>query len=230
MKNNRMKASHSSLTQEEDEKGRKARMRKIVGQLKVLFPNATCSLGYENPLQLLIATILSAQCTDERVNRVTPGLFKRYAEAADFAQAGPGEIEGAIHSTGFFKSKAKSIRNCCRALVEEHGGEVPASMEALTRLAGVGRKTANVVLGNAFGMAEGVVVDTHVRRISNRLGMTTHQDPVKIEQDLMVLVPKADWTVFAHLVIRHGRATCTARSPECEVCEIGRLCPSRGKV
>ncbi len=214
----------------EDEKGRKARTRKIIAGLKKTFPDARCSLTYSKPLELLIATILSAQCTDERVNRVTPGLFRTYPTAADYAKAPLEELEEAIHSTGFFRNKAKSIQACCRALVAGHEGEVPASMEALTALAGVGRKTANVVLGNAFGLAEGVVVDTHVRRISNRLGLTGHRDPAKIEQDLVALVPRKDWTVFSHLLIRHGRATCTARSPDCEGCEIGTLCPSRGKV
>lgn len=211
---------------EENVKGRQARTRKIIARLKALFPDANCSLVYSNPLELLIATILSAQCTDERVNRVTPGLFRRYPAAADYAEAPIEELEQAIRSTGFFRNKAKAIRACCRTLVERHGGEVPASMEALTALEGVGRKTANVVLGNAFDTAEGVVVDTHVRRISNRLELTGHQDPVKIEEDLMVLVPRADWTVFSHLLIRHGRTTCTARSPACEACEIGVLCPS----
>jgi len=211
----------------EDQAARKARTRKLIAKLKQLFPDADCSLRHDNPLQLLIATCLSAQCTDERVNRVTPDLFRRFPTAKNFAEADLEEIEVLIHSTGFYRNKAKNIQKCCRDLVDQHGGEVPDSMEALTRLAGVGRKTANVVLGNAFGIEEGVVVDTHVKRISNRLGLTRHQDPVKIEQDLVDLVPRKNWTVFPHLLILHGRATCTARSPDCEVCSLARWCPSR---
>ena len=211
----------------EDSEGRKARTRKIVGRLKALFPDAACSLVYSNPLELLIATILSAQCTDERVNRVTPALFREYPAAADYADSPLEELEEAIRPTGFYRNKAKAIQSCCRTLVEIYAGEVPASMEALTALSGVGRKTANVVLGNAFGMAEGVVVDTHVRRITGRLGLTRQRDPVRIERDLIGLVPKKDWTIFSHLLIRHGRATCTARSPDCEGCGIGEHCPSR---
>ena len=214
----------------ESEGALRARALRIIARLKTLFPDADCSLMYQNPLQLLIATILSAQCTDERVNKVTPGLFGRFPTAADYAKAPLAAIEEAVRSTGFYRNKAKAIQSCCQALVEQHGGAVPASMAALTALKGVGRKTANVVLGNAFGMAEGVVVDTHVRRISNRLGLTRQQDPVKIEQDLVVRVPREDWTLFSHLLIRHGRATCTARSPRCEACDLDVVCPSRGQV
>lgn len=211
----------------EDVKTRKGRTRKIIARLKKLFPDATCSLDHSSPLELLVATILSAQCTDERVNKVTPGLFKKYPTARDYAEASLDELEAAVRPTGFFRNKAKAIRSCCRSLAAQHGGGVPASMEALTALEGVGRKTANVVLGTAFDMAEGVVVDTHVRRISNRLGLSAHQDVLKIETDLMALVPKKDWTAFSHLMILHGRATCVARSPKCAACEIKSLCPSR---
>jgi len=206
---------------------KKKRTRKIIAALKRAFPDARCSLNYTNPLELLIATILSAQCTDERVNAVTPALFARFRTAQDFADAPVEEIEGFIRPTGFFRDKAKHIQACCEGLAREHRGEVPKEMEALTRLAGVGRKTANVVLGNAFGIASGVVVDTHVRRIANRLGLTRHQDPEKIEQDLMELVPKKDWVDFSHLLIHHGRRTCEARRPDCPACPVRGECPSR---
>jgi endonuclease-3 len=206
---------------------KRKRTRRIIAALKKAFPDARCSLNYTNPLELLIATILSAQCTDERVNAVTPALFARYRTAQDFADAPVEEIEGFIRSTGFFRSKAKNIQACCEALAREHGGEVPRDLEALTRLTGVGRKTANVVLGNAFGIASGVVVDTHVRRISNRLGLTRNQDPEKIEGDLAGLVPKKDWVDFSHLLIHHGRSTCDARRPDCPACPIQEVCPSR---
>lgn len=217
------------LNFKENEAEKAARAVEVLGRLEEVYPEATCSLRFENPLQLLIATILSAQCTDERVNRVTPALFARYPAAEDFAGANPAELEEMIRSTGFYRNKARNIQCCCRALVEKHGGEVPDSMEALTALDGVGRKTANVVLGNGFGIAAGVVVDTHVGRISRRLGLTGQKDPVKVEQDLMRLVPKADWIALPHLFIYHGRATCTARSPDCEGCKIGALCPSQGR-
>ena len=215
---------------EENLDTRRSRTREIIRKLRGDYPGAECSLTYRNPLQLLIATILSAQCTDERVNMVTPGLFERYPTAADFAGAPLEELEDLIRSTGFFRNKARNIRGCCRALVEKHGGEVPRSMEELVALDGVGRKTANVVLGNAFGIAAGVVVDTHVRRISNRLALTRRQDPVKIEQDLIALVPKRDWVDLPHLFIHHGRAICSARSPDCEACGVGALCPSHGQA
>ena len=185
-----------------------------------------CSLSHRSPLQLLVATILSAQCTDARVNIVTKDLFKRYKTARDFAGADPNDLEEAIKSTGFYRNKTKSILGMARALLENHRGRVPRTMAELTRLPGVGRKTANVVLGNAFGIDEGIVVDTHVTRISNRLKLTTNKDAVKIEQDLMPLVPKKDWTVFPHLMIHHGRAICQARKPRCEGCPINTHCPS----
>lgn len=206
----------------------KKRTRRIIAKLKKTFPGARCSLSHENPLQLLIATILSAQCTDERVNAVTPALFARFRTAQDFAGAEVAEVEAYIRSTGFFRNKAKNIRACCEALVRDHGGEVPEDLGALTRLAGVGRKTANVVMGNAFGIASGVVVDTHVRRITNRLGLTQRQDPEKIEEDLVGIVPKKDWVDFSHLLIHHGRKTCDARRPDCPACPIRADCPSNG--
>ena len=194
--------------------------------LKRTYPEAKCSLHFRTPLQLLVATILSAQCTDERVNLVTKNLFRKYKTAQDYAAAPEGELERDIQSTGFYRNKAKSLRAMARALVERHGGEVPRSMEELTQLAGVGRKTANVVLGNAFGQNVGVTVDTHVTRVSNRLGLTDHaSDAVKIEQDLIPLVPRDDWALWSHLLIHHGRALCTARNPKCGPCPLLPHCP-----
>jgi endonuclease-3 len=204
----------------------KQRIRPILRKLRRRYPEATCALEHVNPLELLVATILSAQCTDVRVNIVTKKLFKKYRTAEDYANANPDEFEQEIRSTGFFRNKTKSILGMAQALVERHGGEVPSSMEELTALPGVGRKTANVVLGNAFGIDEGVVVDTHVKRISNRLKLTNKGDPVKIEQDLMKIVPTKDWTLFPHLLIHHGRQICMARSPKCEICPVADLCPS----
>ncbi|MCZ6856753.1 MAG: endonuclease III [Gemmatimonadetes bacterium] len=204
----------------------KARTRAIIRKLKKRFPDANCSLTQRSPLQLLVATILSAQCTDARVNIVTKDLFKRYKTTKDYAEADPEELSEIIRSTGFFRNKTKSILGMAQGLLEKHQGKVPRTMDELTKLPGVGRKTANVVLGNAFGIDEGVVVDTHVTRISNRLKLTKHKDAVKIEQDLMRLVPKSDWTLFPHLMILHGRATCQARKPRCEECLINILCPS----
>ncbi len=205
---------------------KKARTRAIIRKLKKRFPDATCSLTQRSPLQLLVATILSAQCTDARVNIVTKDLFKRYKTTKDFAEADPEELSEIIRSTGFFRNKTKSILGMAQGLLEKHHGKVPRTLDELIKLPGVGRKTANVVLGNAFGIDEGVVVDTHVARISNRLKLTKHKDAVKIEQDLMRLVPKSDWTLFPHLMILHGRATCQARKPRCEECLINTLCPS----
>jgi endonuclease-3 len=185
-------------------------------------------LNFRTPLELLIATILSAQCTDKRVNIVTAELFAKYRTAADYANAPLADIEAAIRTTGFFRNKAKNIQACCRKLVERHGGEVPRTMEELHSLDGVGRKTANVVLGNAFGINVGVVVDTHVGRLSKRLGLTRHDDPVKVEQDLMKLVPQDEWTLFSHWLIWHGRRRCAARKPDCAHCEIAALCPAAG--
>ena len=209
---------------------RPARVKKISSSLQKAYPDAHCELNHSNPLELLVATILSAQCTDKRVNVVTVGLFKKYRTAADYAKANPTELEQDIKTTGFFRNKAKNIQACCRKLVERHGGQVPRSMEELTRLDGVGRKTANVVLGNAFGIQEGVVVDTHVARLSHRLGLNRQKDPEKVEQELVKLVPRELWTLFSHWLIWHGRRRCYARSPDCPNCEIQKLCPSAGKV
>jgi len=199
---------------------------KIIARLKKAYPGARCALDHENPLQLLVATILSAQCTDVRVNIVTRELFKKYRTAADYAAADPEIFEQEIRSSGFFRNKTKSILGMANALVERFGGTVPQTMDELTPLPGVGRKTANVVLGNAFGKNEGVVVDTHVGRISQLLGLTKQTDAVKIEQDLMALVPREEWTLFSHLLISHGRAVCVARRPRCADCVLADLCPS----
>jgi endonuclease-3 len=204
----------------------RARTRAIIRKLKRRFPEAKCSLNHRSPLQLLVATILSAQCTDARVNIVTKDLFKRYKTAKDLAEADPDDLSEMIKSTGFFRNKTKSIIGMAEALVANHGSKVPKTMRELVRLPGVGRKTANVVLGNAFGIDEGVVVDTHVTRIANRLRLTRHKDAVKIERDLMSLIPKKDWTLFPHLMIHHGRAICQARTPKCEECPINTHCPS----
>jgi endonuclease-3 len=193
------------------------------------YPEAHCELNFGNPLELLIATILSAQCTDKRVNLVTPALFRRCPTARNYAEIDPAELEKLIQSTGFFRSKARSIRAACADIVAKHGGAVPQTMEALIALRGVGRKTANVVLGNAFDMNEGVVVDTHVQRLSKRLGLTRETDPEKIERDLMKLLPREKWAIFSHWLIWHGRRRCFARNPDCPGCEVRDLCPSAGK-
>lgn len=198
----------------------------VVRRLKRAYPGAATALAHANPFELLIATILSAQCTDERVNMVTPGLFRSYRTPAAFARAGQPELEREIHSTGFFRAKAKNIIGCCRQIEERHGGNVPRTMEELTALPGVGRKTANVVLGNAFGVAAGVVVDTHVARLSGRLGFTKATAPEKIEEDLIAILPRKDWIAFPHLLISHGRAICKARTPECATCVVREECPS----
>lgn len=200
---------------------------KIVRELARLYPDAHCALHYRDPLQLLVATILSAQCTDVRVNMVTPALFERYPDAQAFAQAIPRELENAIKSTGFFRNKAKNIIACCRQLVADHGGKVPNTMEELVPLPGVGRKTANVILGNAFAVP-GITVDTHVGRLSRRMGLTVQEDPVKVEFDLQALVPKKEWTMFSHRMIFHGRQVCAARKPACDRCTLARVCPRTG--
>ena len=202
------------------------RILPVISALEEQYPEARCALEHRSPLELLVAPILSAQCTDVRVNIVTQDLFPKYRTAEDYANADPEVFEQEIRSTGFFRNKTKSILGMAQGLVERHGGKVPSTMEELTALPGVGRKTANVVLGNAFGIDEGVVVDTHVKRISNRLALTTNSDPEKIEQDLMQLVPRSKWTLFAHLLIHHGRHTCPARAPKCEICPIRDLCPA----
>ncbi len=209
---------------------RRERARQIIAGLQKTYPNAHCELTFSTPLQLLVATILSAQCTDKRVNMVTAELFKQFSGAADFAAVPLAKLEEQIKSTGFFRNKAKNIQACCGALQRDHAGQVPRTLEALTALAGVGRKTANVVLGNAFGINAGVVVDTHVTRLSQRLGLTREKDPGKIEQDLMRLAPPEQWTDFSHWLIWHGRRRCAARSPDCNHCEIQALCPQIGVV
>jgi len=202
------------------------RVDMIVERLRQSYPDATCSLSFETPLQLLVATILSAQCTDERVNAVTPALFRTYPMAEDFAAAPIEELEAAIKSTGFYRNKAKHIQAACRLIAEQHGGAVPRTMDELTSLPGVARKTANVVMGNAHGIVEGVVVDTHVGRVSRRLGLTTSEDPVQVEADLMAALPPAEWLDFSHRVIAHGRAVCQARRPLCPDCMLNDICPS----
>jgi endonuclease-3 len=197
----------------------------ILKRLDEAYPKATCALNYHSPLQLLIATILSAQCTDERVNKVTPGLFEKYRTAKDFAEAEPEVLQEAIRSTGFYKNKAKSIRACCRKIVEDYGGKVPESLDEMVKLPGVGRKTANLVLGEVHHIP-GIVVDTHVRRLSKRLGLTSQDDPEKIEQDLMRLIQKERWTLFSHQLIHHGRQVCKAKAPLCSQCVLKDVCPS----
>ena len=198
----------------------------VVRRLKKAYPEAVCALQFQTPLQLLVATILSAQCTDVRVNLVTKDLFRKYPDAQAFAAARPHELERAIQSTGFFRNKAKNIKACCTTLVGEHDGQVPQQLDVLVKLPGVGRKTANVVLGTAFCIPTGVVVDTHVARLSQRLGLTRHKDPVKIERDLMERIPREDWIWFSHALIWHGRKVCAARKPACERCVLAAHCPS----
>jgi endonuclease-3 len=202
------------------------RVAQLVQVFPEIYPGAHCELIFKDPLQLLIATILSAQCTDKRVNMVTPALFKKYPTAVDYAKAPAAELENAIKSTGFFRNKTKSIRAATLRIVERYDGRVPDTMEQLRELPGVGRKTANVVLGDAFGKGDGIVVDTHVARLSHRLRLTRHVDPEKIERELMKLVPREYWTVWSHWLIWHGRRRCFARKPDCSQCEIFRLCPS----
>jgi endonuclease III len=210
----------------ESGRARKARTSEILARLKRQYPDSRCSLDFQTPLQLLVATVLAAQCTDERVNAVTPALFRRYPTARDYAEANLPELEEMVRTTGFYRNKARALQGLGAALAGGFGGEVPADMEKLRTLPGVGRKTANVVLGNAFKINEGVVVDTHVQRLSRRLGLTDETDPEKIERDLIPLVPREDWTVWSHLLIDHGRAICKARRPECAICPVADLCPS----
>jgi len=206
-----------------------ARAEEIMAGLRKAYPDAHCELNYSNPLELLIATILSAQSTDKQVNIVTADLFKNYRTAADFANANLTELEQDVRRLGFFRNKAKNIQACCRTLAERYGGEVPRTMEELVQLNGVGRKTANVVLGNAFGINEGIVVDTHVARLSVRLGLTGETTPERIELDLQKLVPRKFWTLFSHWLIWHGRRRCFARKPDCPHCEVQSLCPTGRK-
>jgi endonuclease-3 len=203
------------------------RARQIDKALVELYPDAHCALHHKNALELLVATILSAQCTDERVNKVTPALFERYPDAAAYAGADLDELQKMIQSTGFFRNKAKNIQACCRVLVDKHDGQVPQTMDELVPLPGVGRKTANVILGNAFGVP-GIPVDTHVGRLSRRMGLTENDDPVKVEHDLMELIPKEDWTDFGHRMIFHGRQVCHSRKPKCEECAVKKICPKVG--
>lgn len=205
------------------------RVAELIDAFREVYPAADCELTFKNPLELLVATILSAQCTDKRVNMVTPHLFAKYRTAADYARSNPVTFEKEIQSTGFFRSKTKSIRGAAAVIAEKHGGKVPDTMEELTTLPGVGRKTANVVLGNAFNKAEGIVVDTHVARLSQRLRLTKHEDAETIEADLMKIVPREHWTMWSHWLIWHGRRRCFARKPDCSQCEVMRLCPS-GKI
>ena len=205
----------------------RARAKKIVRLLAKEYPDAECALHHQNPLQLLIATILSAQCTDARVNLVTPDLFARFPDAKAFATANPAELEKAIQSTGFFRNKARNIIACCKQIIEEHGGEIPRRMEELVRLPGVGRKTANVILGNAFAVP-GITVDTHVGRLSRRLGLTKETPAEKVERDLMNLIPEKNWTMFSHHMIFHGRRICHARKPQCSQCVLAKVCPRIG--
>ncbi len=202
------------------------RIGPIIRRLKSQYPDARCALDHRGSLELLVATILSAQCTDVRVNTVTKDLFKRYSTAKAYANADPEVFQEQIKSTGFFRNKTKSILSMAQTLEERHGGQVPDTMEELVELPGVGRKTANVVLGNAFGKSEGVVVDTHVQRIATKLKLTSKKDAVKIERDLMKLVQRSEWTLFSHLLIFHGRQICVARKPKCEICPVNDLCPS----
>ena len=213
---------------EASEQGRRRQVKGILAGLKKAYPEAECALTHATPLQLLIATILSAQCTDKRVNLVTPELFRKYPTAEAFARASLKTLERMIHSTGFFRNKAKNIREACRRLVKEHNGQVPQSMEELLQLSGVARKTANVVLGTAYGVASGVVVDTHVFRISRRLGLTRAKTPEKVEQDLMAQIPAREWINFSHRLIHHGRRICSARSPQCTLCALEPHCRKVG--
>lgn len=213
--------SNISLSQEQ-------RALEILFRLKHLYPDATCSLSYSTPVQLLVATILSAQCTDERVNKVTPALFSRFPDAASLASADLVELEGLVRSTGFYRNKAKNIKSACSMIVTQFGGEVPQKMELLLQLSGVARKTANVVLAHAYGINAGVTVDTHVMRLSQRLGLTEHSDPIRIERDLMQLLPQHDWENWSIRLIYHGRAVCKARSPLCGACQIAGLCSFGG--
>lgn len=209
---------------------RNERAGELLRRLPEIYPDARCELVFTNPLELLVATILSAQCTDKRVNIVTGELFRRCPSVREFAEIPVGELETLIHSTGFFRNKAKNIRAMAAELLTNHGGEVPKTLDELAALPGVGRKTANVVLGNAFGLNEGVVVDTHVARLSRRLGLTKSDNPVRIELDLIKLFPRPQWTDLSHWLIFHGRRRCPARKPDCERCEIRDICPSAGKA
>ncbi|MEG4587710.1 endonuclease III [Microcoleus sp. MOSTC5] len=204
----------------------KQRSLEILIRLKRLYPEAPCTLNYETPVQLLVATILSAQCTDDRVNLVTPALFERFPDAVALANADLEELESLVRSTGFYRNKSKNIKGACQAIVNKFNNQVPQRMELLLELPGVARKTANVVLAHAFGINMGVTVDTHVKRLTQRLGLTEHTDPIRIERDLMVLLPQPDWENWSIRLVYHGRAVCNARNPACNICELADLCPS----
>lgn len=206
----------------------KSRIQRILRLLEAAYPDAKCALHFTTPLELLVATILSAQCTDERVNQVTRTLFTKYRCAADYINVPLAELEQDIRPTGFYRNKAKTLRACCQKLLQEHGGQTPKNMDALVQLPGVGRKTANVVLGVAYGIPSGIVVDTHVSRLSRRLGLSQHTQPEKIEQDLLALIPQEEWIDFGHRLIHHGRRICTARKPKCSQCPLGEVCPRIG--
>lgn len=221
------KSASTSQTSAPDRATRN-RARRMYRKLESQYPDARCALDYENPYQLLVATILSAQCTDAQVNRITPALFERYPTPAELAAAEPAELESMIRSSGFYRNKAKALKQAATGLVENFDAQVPDTMHDLLSLRGVARKTANVVLGNAFGIEEGVVVDTHVKRLSRRMGLTRQTDPGKIEKDLMALFTRNSWTMLAHLLIRHGREVCGARKPQCEQCVVSRDCPKIG--
>lgn len=225
-----MKSASPAVPAKAEVMPKSTRLARLIERFREVYPSAHCELDFSNPLELLVATILSAQCTDKRVNIVTKDLFQRFQTAKDYADVPQEELENAIRSSGFYRNKAKSLRSMAKDLVERHEGRVPSTMTDLVALAGVGRKTANVVLGNAFKINEGVVVDTHVSRLAHRLGLSKRTEPEKIEGDLMRLVPRADWTDFSHWLIWHGRRRCTALKPDCENCEVATLCPSCGRV
>lgn len=210
----------------ESQKAKRQRTLELLTRLRWTYPDSRIALDFETPLQLLVATVLAAQCTDKKINEISPALFRRYPAARDYADADLPELEEMVRSTGFYRNKARALKALGQALVAGHGGEVPPEMDALVKLPGVGRKTANAVLGNAFGKNEGITVDTHVQRLSRRLGLTQETDPEKIEQDLLPLVPREDWTVWSHTLQTHGRALCKARKPECAACPVADLCPS----
>lgn len=214
------------MRKNESIQNKKSRAGKILSRLKKTYPDARCALDYSNPMELLAATILSAQCTDVRVNKVTPALFKRYPSVRDYAQADLEELKELVKTTGFYSNKARNIKGAAAMILEEHGGEVPAELDKLVKLPGVGRKTANVVLGNAFGIP-GLTVDTHMIRLNNRLGFTRQKDPVKIEYELMKIIPQKEWTMYSHFIIHHGRNRCSARRPDCAGCELREWCPSK---
>lgn len=221
-----MPSNEIAVVKKESKVKLKSRTKQIIARLRKEYPDPRIALDFSNPLELLVAVILSAQCTDERVNIVTKELFRKYRSAADYARANQAELEQDIRSTGFFRNKAKNIIACCKMIVEKHGGSVPQSLEELVELAGVGRKTAHCVMGGAYGISTGVIVDTHVKRLSERLGLSKQAAPEKIEQDLMEIVPHKDWYQFSNMLIWHGRKVCIARKPNCPACTINNLCPS----